>query len=84
MERKRRIKLGNEDVEATQVPFQVGGEHWNEYLCDDGSVLRMKVVTTEIFRVDGRYDNEGNPTYVVKSTNVLTVSAPDKLRRQGA
>ena len=61
------------------MPFQTGGEHWNEYLVDDGSVLRLKLVATEVIRLDGQFDQEGNPLYMVNSTNVLTVSAPEDL-----
>lgn len=82
-ERKKKIQLPNgQSVEASEVPFQTGAEHWNEYVLQDGSVLKLRTVTTEILRVDGQYDNDGNPVYILKSTNVLAVSAPDSLRRQ--
>ncbi len=68
------------EVEATVLNFQVGGEHWNEYLVDDGTVIRMKTVATEISRIDQEFDQEGNPVYLVKSTNVVSVSVPEKLR----
>lgn len=69
-------------MDMTEVGFQTGAEHWNEYLTDDGTVIRVKLVATEVLRVDGRYDAEGNPAYFVKSTNVTTVSAPDELRQK--
>lgn len=62
--------------------FQTGAEHWNEYLLTDGSVVRLKAVVTEILKVDGKFDNEGNPVYVVKSANVVTVSASDRAREK--
>lgn len=83
MERKRRIDvpgIGEKDV--TEVGFRSSGEHWNEYLLDDGSVIRLKLVATEVLRVDGEFDPEGNPAYFVKSTNVVNVSAPEDLRRK--
>jgi hypothetical protein len=80
--RKRKVKLPDgREVEATVLPFQAGGEHWNEYLVDDGTVVRMKLVVTEILRLEGEYDREGNPGYLVNSQNVVNVSAPDELRR---
>jgi hypothetical protein len=82
MERRKKIRLGNEIVDGIEVPFQSGGEHWNEYLVEDGSVVKMKSVATDIVRIEGRFDSEGNPMYVVKSTNIVVVSAPEKLRRQ--
>lgn len=83
MERKRRITVpGLGTVDATIIGFRTAGENWNEYLADDGTVVRLKVVVTEIVRVDDQYDPDGNPVYLVKSTNVTAVSAPDELRRQ--
>lgn len=64
------------------MPFQTGGEHWNEYLVEDGSIVRVKLVATEIIRVDGRYDPQGNPLYVLHSAQVLVVDSPDDLRRE--
>lgn len=78
--RKKKIPLQDgSTIEGTVMPFQTGGEHWNEYLVDDGSVLRLKLVATEVIRLDGQFDQEGNPLYMVNSTNVLTVSAPEDL-----
>ena len=60
-ERRRTVRVGNEDVDASEMPFQNVAEHWNEYLPNDGSVLRLKSVVTEILKLDGRFDADGNP-----------------------
>ena len=44
--------------------------------------LKMKLVATEVWRVVDEWDQEGNPIYVVKSSNVLTVNPPEELRRK--
>jgi hypothetical protein len=82
--KKRKVTFNDQTVEATVLPFQTGGEHWNEYLVDDGTVIRIKLVATDVLRVDGQYDQQGNPLYLVSTTNVTTVSAPDDLRREGS
>ena len=64
------------------MPFQTGGENFNEYLVEDGTVIKLKNVVTEILRLDGEYDPEGNPIYLVASANVPYVSAPDELRQK--
>ena len=69
-------------VDATELGFRPAGENWNEYLLDDGTVVRIKLVVTEVARIDGQYDAEGNPHYAIKSTNVIAISVPDELRRQ--
>lgn len=83
VERKRRLQIpGQGEIEVTEVGFRSSGEHWNEYLVDDGTVIRVKLVATEILRQDDVYDAEGNPGYIVKSANVTNVSAPENLRRK--
>jgi hypothetical protein len=61
--------------------FRAAGEFWNEYLVDDGSVLRLKIVMTEVNRLEGEYDDHGQPVYAIKSVNAMRVSAPKHLRR---
>lgn len=83
MGRKRKVQLPDgTTVDATVVPFRGDVEHWNEYLLDDHTVVRMKAVVTEIARLDGQYDAEGNPAYIVFSTNVTHVSPPEELKRR--
>jgi len=81
--RSRKISWQGRTVDATEVTYQPSGEHWNEYLVDDGTVIKMKTVVTEILRVQGEHDQEGNPVYLVKSANIMAVNAPENLRRGG-
>jgi hypothetical protein len=79
--KKVRLQTGQE-VEGTVMPFQVGGEHFNEYVVEDGTILKVKLVVTEVLRIDGAYDVEGNPVYLVGSTNVTSVSPPESLKQK--
>lgn len=81
MERSIKVPFEGKIVEGVELDFKTIKEEWNEYQVTDGSIIRMKVVVTNITRVTDRYDNDGNPIYVVKSSNVLTVSAPEKLKK---
>ena len=76
-----KIPFQGQQVDATEIDFQTRKEDWNEYQLMDGSTIKMKLVVAEIFRVDGRYDNERNPVYVVKSNNILIVRSPDNLKK---
>jgi hypothetical protein len=81
---KRQIPLPDGNfIEGTVVPFQTTGEHWNEYLLDDGTVLRIKLVAMEVVRADDQFDPQGNPLYFLQSQNVLAVNAPERLRKGG-
>lgn len=82
LERKSELPGADGPVPVTEVGFRSSGENWNEYLLDDGTVFRIKLVVTDIYRVDGAYDDQGNPQYVAKSTNVAAVSASDDMRRK--
>lgn len=76
MERRRSVPGpdGN-PIPADEIGFRAVGEHWNEYLLDDGTVLKMKLVVTSVHRLaDGSIDAKGNPVYLCESTNVMSVS----------
>ncbi len=79
-----RIRLAGREVEAVEVPINQSAEQWNQYLLEDGTVLRLKPVATAALRVVGVFDEEANPVYVMKSTNVVTVQAPESMRRSPA
>jgi len=83
-ERKRKVRVNDEELDALEMSFQNVAEHWNEYLVNDGSVLRLKSVVTEILKVEGRYDAEGNPLYIVKSAQVVAVSGSERARQPPA
>lgn len=78
---KKRIPFQGREVEATPVSPTSASEHWNQYLLEDSSVVRMKLVATEFLRLDGEYDADGNPIYLIRSTNVVAVEAPEELRK---
>jgi len=81
MERTIKVRFEEKIVEALDMDFKSVKEDWNEYQINDGTIIRMKVVVTNIAKLTDKYDNDGNPIYVVKSSNVLAVSAPEKLRK---
>ena len=81
---KRKIRLSPDgpEKEAQLIDIQQSNEHWNQYLLGDGTVIKMKLVATEVWRLESEWDQEGNPVYVVKSSNVLTVNPQEELRRK--
>ena len=82
MERRRKVPYKNMQVEAIEVPVKSSGEFWNEYMLEDGTVIRVKVVMTDVMRVENEYDEEGTPAYIIKTTMISSVSAPENLRRK--
>ncbi len=64
------------------IEIEESTDRWSEAKLQDGSRIRLKAVITEVVRLDGQYDKEGAPVYSVKSTNVVTVDAPEELYKQ--
>jgi len=78
-----KINYGGEEVEATPLEINQAQEYWNHYLLDDGSVVKIKLVATKVVRIENKFDDERNPVYLVKSTNIMNVSSPEQLKRKG-
>lgn len=79
---KVKLNFGAELVDATPIDINQANEYFNKYFLEDGTVLKMKLVATKVFRIDDRYDAEGNPVYFVQSTNVLSVNSPQGLKKK--
>ena len=77
-----KVKWQGEDVDAVEVKYKSVREDWNEYDIDDGSTIRIKLLVSDITRLADKFDQEGNPIYVVKSGNILFVKAADHLKRK--
>jgi hypothetical protein len=68
-------------VDASEVPVAESTERWSESTLEDGTVIKCKPVILGVTRLDGHYDPEGNPFYMVKSNLVMAiVSVPEHLR----
>jgi hypothetical protein len=84
-ERRTKIALppDNRLHDGSEVPIVTSNERWSEYELEDGSVIRAKVNAIGFVRIDGQYDQEGNPLYAMKSQIVQVIgTVPDRLRRK--
>ena len=82
MPRKTNVQFGGEMVPAEEMDYEPLRESWNEYRVADGSLLRMKVVVSKILRLEKR-NPQGEPIYVISSTNVVSATVPPELMRGG-
>jgi hypothetical protein len=79
---RRKVTLPIGIVEGVDVPIHEAHERWSEFELADGSVLRVKPNVLYITRIDGQYDQEGNPMYALTAQQTMTVvSAPAHLRK---
>jgi hypothetical protein len=72
---------GQDPVDAELVDVRDSKEQWNIYELADGTVLRLKPVVSEIWRIIGAHDAEGNPQYLTKATIVTALTVRDDLRK---
>jgi|ACXJ01.1.fsa_nt_gi hypothetical protein len=82
-EKNFKIPLFGHDVEVVEVPILNSTEGFNDYELGDGSKIRLKIVATSILRLVGQFNADGDPIYIVKNGQVVTVlQAPEALRRK--
>lgn len=80
---KRIIKYKDKEVEGTVVSFSTEKEDWNVYLLNDGATIKMKAIATEIFRIDGEFNDRSEPVYLIHSQNIVVSSnVPEHLLRK--
>ncbi len=86
MDEPRRIRVtlpGGIVKEGTEVHMISSDERWSSVTLEDGTTIRLKQTVTQVIKIDGDYDPDGNPIYVTKSANLMVVDAPPALRKGG-
>jgi hypothetical protein len=68
-------------IEGEEVQFEPQSEPWCVYRLEDGYTVRLKLVATQIIKTTQK-DADGNPIYVVKSSNVMGVSPPETFKKR--
>ncbi|MFQ5790612.1 MAG: hypothetical protein ACE5JI_09080, partial [Acidobacteriota bacterium] len=69
-----RVTMGYQGrkVAGEKVDFDIEKENWNVYSLQDGTRLKIRLVVAQVIRLDGEYTVDGDPVYLVNSTNVVT------------
>lgn len=81
-ETKRTLRLLGQDKEVTEVPVVSANEEWSTYVLEDGTTLKYKTVATSVLRVDGEYNPDGSPVYLVIASAIThATNVSDALRR---
>lgn len=70
--------------EGQEVQVAESTERWSDFTLEDGSVIRAKLMLTSAIRVDGEYDQNGNPLYIMNVGPIFSiVSVPEQYRKKG-
>jgi hypothetical protein len=80
--KKQTLTLLGRNTEVTEVDILEKRDRAAEYTLEDGSIIRFTTVPTKVLRVDGEYNSDGTPVYLVANQGVVTVvsSPPDLMK----
>lgn len=71
MSRTIKVQIGNQEVDAREMDFEIRREDWSEYKLLDGGTVRVKTTVTRIFMA---VDDAGNPRLNEDGTPVIAVN----------
>jgi hypothetical protein len=72
---KKKLPVFGFEVDVSEVPIVKATEEFNEYVLEDGSVLKVKSVATSIMRVEGQFLPDGKPVYIVVTSPAVRVDS---------
>ena len=78
---KKNYPYGDGEVSGEDVDFEQERERFNVYLLEDGTKIKLKTVVTSVVRLD-TFDKDGDPIYLVQSSNVLVIDSPPQLKKE--
>ena len=87
---ERKVKFqqmpGGPMIEGYEVSIAESTERWTELRLEDGTVLRVKPMVVGAIRIEGQWDQEGNPLYALKGGPAVSTlsSVPDRLKKPGS
>jgi hypothetical protein len=81
MSNHRKVNFMGQMRDATVVEFETDKENFSTYILHDGTSLKIKAVLTEVVRIEGVYQPNGDPVYGVSAAQVVAVNAPESLRK---
>lgn len=83
MARRTTVEYQGKKIGGEVLKFETKREDWSVYQTEDGTEVRMKSVVSDIIRLD-LYKEDGEPVYLVKSTNLVSTDVPEILRKSAA
>jgi hypothetical protein len=67
------INYQGKQIEANEIEVITSNEGWNEYQLADGKVLKVKTVLISVCRASNEKDNDGQPLYLTKTSQIVRV-----------
>ena len=74
-----KLNVDGKSVDAEKMDFNTLCDAWSSIRLEDGTVIKIKVVASEVYKLPGVDSMTGASQFLVKSTNVLSVEPPSTL-----
>ena len=72
-----------EQSQGVDVEIDEAIERPTELRLRDGAILRMRTNVVEVIRLDEKWNENGEPVYVIKSSNTVTaIEVPQELKKK--
>lgn len=65
-------------VEGERVEFKTLKEEWNTYQLLDGTIVKVKTIATDIFKLESIDEFTGQHHYFVKHNTIVSMMEPRK------
>ena len=78
---RKEYNVNGQQIPGEEIEFEVERESWNTYILHDGTKLKLKPVVSSIIRLEV-WKPDGEPVYVVNSTNIAAADAPENLKKK--
>lgn len=77
------IQATGQEADGFDVPIEESSEKWSEFKLEDGTIFRIKATLINAVRLEGQFDPQGNPSYVMNITPVIApIEIPERLRKK--
>ena len=71
-----KLNIGGKMVDAEKMDFNTLCDAWSSIRLENGTVIKIKVVPSEVYQLPGVDSLTGAPQFLVKSSNVLSIEPP--------
>ena len=82
-----KLKVGEKEMEATQLKFTPIEESYQSFLLEDGTTLRVRVIVKAVHRLEGkegRNPETKEPNYRLNYEVDMNTLVPEKLKKSSA
>ena len=74
---KVKMNLGGRMMEAERMSFKPMDEPWSLYRLEDGSIVKLKLVVSDVYKLPVPDPVTGFPQIIVRSSNVMSYEPPE-------